>query len=412
MRTTKTTPTTSRGCGGRPAMTRFYHHPLSLAPLRQQQVLMALCLIFTLLLRCCRVDGFRTSCSPFRRRCMIAPVHDVWALGASVSASTSSSSSARGGMGMAGTRGGGAGGSSKKKNSKKGTAKAASAAATAAPPFDVSASLLRLEKTYDRLLLEASKRQLQLESEDDDFECDDDSTTATEYVIATRDRKVLPDWVPVAQLIVVNVNDNLVQAAVSSFCREIHHVAGLACNTFRSIPRQGLEYSVEPAESFYKFVYDAVVEKSASDAPLMTTAEARRVLGIDVNDASSTGGGAGGTHADLKRKYRARSFECHPDRVRHAADLDDAAREQSAIEYAQVQLAYETLLGSGSVRREGRTWYESLGGKERTDFRPTGLLPLRQAEQRLQDVESAVMGLDPQLVQSFVARSLASKQQS
>ena len=315
-------------------------------------------------------------------------------------------------MGMAGTRGsGGGGGSSKKKNSKKGLTTAASS--VAAPSFDASASLLRLEKTYDRLLLEASKRQLQLESDDDDFEYDD-ATTSAEYVIAARDGKVLPDWVPVAQLIVVNVDDDglLVQAGVSSFCREIHHVAGLACNTFRSIPRQGLEYSVEPAESFYKFVYDAVVERSASsDASLMTMAEARRVLGINTNDASTTAP-TSGTHAELKRQYRARAFECHPDRIRHAAHLDDAAREQSALEYAQVQLAYETLLGSGFVRREGRTWYESLGGKERTEFRPTGLLPLRQAEQRLQGTESAVMGLDPQLVQSFVARSLASKQQS
>jgi hypothetical protein len=322
-----------------------------------------------------------------------------------------------------------------------------SSSAKSTTPFDVAASVLRHEKVYDKLLLQAAKRMASEESDDYDDESDSHHHVL-EFVVAARDGNVLPDWVPIGQLVVaVDPNSRhggallsldggddddraealLARAGVSAHCRELHHVAGLASNLFRSIPRQHMKYSVEPAGSFNKHVYDKVIEVPA--ATEMSTVEARRVLKIE----------EGGTLHDLKLQYRRRSMECHPDRVRHrpSSSSTDGSASASAIasaesgagaaaaasdggsdEFSRVKLAYETLLGSGAMRRDGSTWYESLGGRERSDFVAVELMSLREAADAGFGVEdsdsdsgirSAVMGLDPSLVQSFVARSRASK---
>jgi hypothetical protein len=338
----------------------------------------------------------------------------------------------------------------KQKASSSGTSKKSSSSpassSTSTTPFDVSASVLRHEKVYDQLLLQAAKRRASEES--DDYDDDDESDShhhVLEFVVAARDGNVLPDWVPIGQLVVAVDPDSrhggallsldgydddraealLARAGVSAHCRELHHVAGLASNLFRTIPRQHMKYSVEPAESFNKHVYDKVIEVPA--ATEMSTVEARRVLKIE----------EGGTLRDLKLQYRRRSMECHPDRVRHrpsssstdgsasasaessagaAATTSDGGSDGGSDEFSRVKLAYETLLGSGAMRRDGSTWYESLGGRERSDFVAVELMSLREAaaagfggEGSDGGIRSAVVGLDPSLVQSFVARSRASK---
>jgi hypothetical protein len=325
----------------------------------------------------------------------------------------------------------------KQKTSSSGSPKKLSSSASSSKsstPFDVSASVLRHEKKYDQLLLQSAKR-MAVEDDDDDDDDSDSHDHILEFVVAARDGNVLPDWVPIGQLIVavdprsrngrlLNVDDGaearLAQAGVSAHCRELHHVAGLASNTFRTIPRQHVRYAIEPAESFYKHVYDKVVEVSPTAE--MSTVEARKVLKIE----------EGGTLRDLKLQYRRRSMECHPDRIRHHPSTTAASsttettpndakttveESDAGDEFSRVKLAYETLLGSGSMRKEGSSWYESLGGRERSDFAVLELMSLREAsdagfgvvEGSDTGIQSAIMGIDPSLVQSFVARSRASK---
>jgi hypothetical protein len=359
----------------------------------------------------------------------------------SLSASSSSSRSREGGfgggMGMGQTSSSSTNSKTKKQRiSSSGTPKKPSSSASSSKsstPFDVSASVLRHEKSYDQLLLQAAKRMAAEEDDDDD---DSDSHYhILEFVVAARDGIVLPDWVPIGQLIVavdpnsrngrlLNVDDGaearLAQAGVSAHCRELHHVAGLASNTFRTIPRQHVRYAIEPAESFYKHVYDKVVDVPPTAE--MSTVEARKVLKIE----------EGGTLRDLKLQYRRRSMECHPDRIRHHPSTTAASstaettpndakttvgESDAGDEFSRVKLAYETLLGSGSMRKEGSSWYESLGGRERSDFAVLELISLREAadagfgvvEGSDTGIQSAIMGIDPSLVQSFVARSRASK---
>jgi hypothetical protein len=68
------------------------------------------------------------------------------------------------------------------------------------------------------------------------------------------------------------------------------------------------------------------------------------------------------------------------------------------------------------VRREGSTWYESLGGRGRSEFAAVPLLPAAPdgppgppGDDLGAGLEAALAGLDPELVQSFVARSLSSR---
>jgi len=137
----------------------------------------------------------------------------------------------------------------------------------------------------------------------------------------------------------------------------------------------------------------------------MTTDQARKVLQITESNLSLR---------EIKQIYRKRSFECHPDRLSASRgyELTEAEKSIQGEEFSKIKLAYETLLESGAVRKSGSSWYESLGGRSRTDFvGPIDLIPLASAKTELaiSCVDSAVVGLEPEMVQSFVARSLAGK---
>ena len=83
--------------------------------------------------------------------------------------------------------------------------------------------------------------------------------------------------------------------------------------------------------------------------------------------------------------------------------------EGATAEFGRVNRAYDTL--SSGVREEGVSWYESLGGKERTGFvGPINLLPMGAAQESMtrHKAEAALCGLDPEMVQTFVARHLRS----
>ena len=310
---------------------------------------------------------------------------------------------------------------------------------TQSQPFNVNASLLRLEKNYDDLTRAAAKNLMKERYEDDD-----DDIVTTEYVVAARAHGYVSDWVPVAQICLARpaslvhagdggVSDPLVRAAVSCYCRELSLVASLGARVFQSVPRNLLQYAVETSDSFHKHVISAVEDdpressKSGSSrkqdgepsSTKMTKQEARQVLQLP--DGTSTTD----DKSEIKQAYRKLSFQFHPDRFARGAaaaaataERSQAQVQESADQYTRIQLAYETLTSGLRGASSSLSWYESLGGRARsTDFLgPIELWPLATAQDILQQqkeaalVESAVVGLDPDLVQGFVTR--ANSQQS
>mmetsp|Transcript_10243 Transcript_10243/g.30039 ORF Transcript_10243/g.30039 Transcript_10243/m.30039 type:complete len:366 (+) Transcript_10243:207-1304(+) len=298
------------------------------------------------------------------------------------------------------------GGKNKGKN-KKGPAAASST------PFDVSASIIRLEKKYDELMLNAAKDLQREEAEANSYSSwasGEIEMITSEYVVAARassttNNKSVLDWVPIAQLCLKRpetefhdgASDALVQTAISVYCRELSHLATAGAPVFATMARNEIQYSVESVDSFHKYVYDDVVEGKATKSPdqAMTKAQARETLGVEATAEKS----------DIKKAYRKLSFELHPDRFEGTPDECEAA----TVQFGRVQLAYDTL--SSGVREEGVSWYESLGGKERTGFvGPVNLLPMAAAKETMtrKKADGALCGLDPVMVQSFVARHLRS----
>eukprot|EP00536_Pseudo-nitzschia_multiseries_P002068 jgi/Psemu1/294682/fgenesh1_pm.27_\ len=323
------------------------------------------------------------------------------------------------GMGMGGaTKSKKKGGKNKSKNKGSNKGKGLSSPASSSTPFDVNSSIIRLEKKYDELMRDAAKN-LQREEEEansySSWSSGEIEPITSEYVVAARraasstssaGTKSVLDWVPIAQLCLKRpetefhdgASDELVQTAVSVYCRELSFLAAAGAPVFATMARNEIQYSVESVDSFHKYVYDEVVEGKATKSPdqAMTKAQARETLGIEADTTDK---------ADIKKAYRRLSFELHPDRFEGTPEECEAATAR----FGRVQLAYDTL--SSGVREEGVSWYESLGGKERTGFvGPVNLLPMAAAKETMtrKKAEGALCGLDPVMVQSFVARHLRS----
>jgi len=271
--------------------------------------------------------------------------------------------------------------------------------------FDVNASMLRLEKKYDELLLAAAKRMAK-EDEDPRLVNNDDGSEdkiTSEYVVAARAISKMggvKDWIPFAQICLTRPEseyDNskdVVQAAISTYCRELSHIAVFGAPVFSSVARNDLQYGIEPIDSFHKHVYDSVIEGTVEQD--MTKSAAREALGLQKDETDK---------GIIKQAYRRLSFELHPDRFEGSPEERNAASER----FARVKLAYETL--SSGVRQEGVSWYESLGGRARTEFLgPISLLPMATAQEQMtrRKAEGAIVGLEKDLIQTFVARNLRS----
>jgi hypothetical protein len=304
------------------------------------------------------------------------------------------------GMGMGATK------TPKNKNGKKGGAKTSSS-------FNVNASMLRLEKQYDEIMLASAKQLAKKDKEEDPRWASDtnDNKITREYVVAARaatKQGGIRDWVPIAQLCLARPeneyddtsSEEIIQNVISSYCRELSYVAAFGAPVFSKVARNDVQYSVEPMDSFQKFVYDSVV-KGGSDQDI-SKAEARKTLGLEkTNDDAMIEKSA------IKQAYRQMSFQLHPDRFEGTPEECEEAKER----FARVKLSYETL-NSGVRADDGSSWYESLGGRARTEFvGPVNLLPLAVAEEQMErkKVEGALCGLDRDLIQSFVARNLRSE---
>jgi len=297
------------------------------------------------------------------------------------------------GMGMAA--------STKQKGNGMGKKNGANGKSGASTAFDVSASMLRLEKRYDELLMAAAKQTAKDDDEEGGSSAGEKITS--EYIVAARSIAKsggVKDWVPFAQLCLVrpeseydNAHD-VVQAAVSSYCRELSSIAAFGAPVFATLARSDLQYSIEPIQSFQKFVYDTVIEGVTEQD--MTKKVARETLGLDQNESDKT---------VIKQSYRKLSFELHPDRFEGSPEEQEAAAER----FGRVKLAYEML--SSGVRQDGVSWYESLGGRARTEFKgPINLLPLAAAQEQMtrRNAEGGLQGIDKDLIQTFVARNLRS----
>ena len=310
----------------------------------------------------------------------------------------------------------------KKKGGKKDKKKSTS------PPYDVSAALIKNEKLYEELMAESTKA---LMNDDDDHYGGIDLTT--EYIIAARAKPDnngssqfvgASDWVPVAQLCIVrsisqddnkdddheSVMESTLTAAVSYFCREINYLGCLSApSAFKSLPRNNVEYGIEPIESFMKHVYEDVIEGknnnngsssgssngNSSTSNGMSKAQAREILELD----------AGVTDAALiKTAYKKQSFKYHPDRI------SEEDRETLSERFYEIKQAYETL-NSGVRNKDAngsqQSWYASLGGRDRNDFLgPISLLSMEKAGALCNKAfKSAVVGIDPDLTMAFVARN-------
>jgi len=283
--------------------------------------------------------------------------------------------------------------------------------------FDVPKSLLKSEKIYDKMSSDAAKAR---NSDDEDY-----ISMVSEYVIAARGAPTngpsisdaISDWVPVAQLCIKRPvgyesqcpprEDKFVQLAISHFRREIFFAASLSAPIFNTIPRNAIEYSVEPLDSFQKFVYDEVIEggktQNANNGMIMTKSDARRVLNLteDCNDKM-----------EIKKSYRSLLFSLHPDRF-VGIDRSEDEIQNANNEFSKVRLAYESLtsgLRSNGSDTKTTSWYESLGGRSRTDF--SGVIEMIPVENRKDSVieghKCAIAGLTSEVAMAFVTRNQAS----
>lgn len=329
-----------------------------------------------------------------------------------ITPSQSTTLSMAAGMGMGTT--------SKKKNGSKGTGKKATKDKKNTASFDVAKALIKSEKLYDELLTESSKAYAAAEYEDDVIDITSEYVVAARVKPGTSSTSAASDWIPVAQVCVVRPIhgedkdgelDPSVPTAVSYFCREIHHAACRASpSTFQSLPRNIIEYSVEPYHSFVKYVYEEVIEGKSSSGSIeedgttvaMTKTKAREVLGLETGCKDAL---------LIKQAYKKLMFELHPDRFANDERAPDQI-EAASKRFLSVKIAYEALTSGIRVddaNGDAKSWYASLGGKSRTEFvGPIELVSIEKAGSFCQKAfKAAVASVDPDVSMAFVARNQA-----
>ena len=298
--------------------------------------------------------------------------------------------------------------------------------------FDASAALLRSEKKFEELGALASKTLTsRTDNYDDDETFQEQDVIHSEFVIAARctpegkrqsGAAALSDWVPVAQLAMMRSTSDSkakehVHTSVSYYCREIFHAAQSAAPIFKSFPRNSIQYSAEPLDSFFKFVYDDIIEHAKEKAhdkgsdTVMTRKHARNVLELPADSKDDL--------SEIKLSYRKLSMQYHPDRL-IGQDMTPEEKEEFSKKFTQIKVAYETLCSGirDSSDASSLSWYESLGGRERNEFfMIEQLYPLEEAKAAMEQnaktckFQSAVAGLDPDTVMAFVARNQAASRQ-
>ena len=184
-------------------------------------------------------------------------------------------------------------------------------------------------------------------------------------------------------------------ASVSEVAKEVYTALSFTIPSLKGVSPNSVEYSIESFSSWEKYVFP-VWDSEGSDQQKPTSK----------NDAWEALELEPGSDADaIKQAYRKLSMKYHPDQ-----NPDDPVAEDKL---QAVQAAYSVL--GKDTHSAGMSWYEALGGTERTDFH--GPLTLQAVGVRRLgwelEVEDggwrvAVAQLEPELVQFFASRNTLS----
>lgn len=226
----------------------------------------------------------------------------------------------------------------------------------------------------------------------------------------------LTDWVPVCQLCILDGKDNdmdeaFIAQCAATYAKEVHYALTTQIPSLAKVAAPLLEYAAEPMPSFEKYVYPLFDPsfKEKESGGTMGKKEATAIL-FPGDDAEAQGAADAGT---IKRAHRKMSMKFHPDA---GAGLDASEVEANAVLFRLVQEAYSVL--GAETHSQGMSWYEAVGGTERSDF--TGSLPLgdlkigavAEGAQKGHAAgggcwSQAVQALDPDIPNFFATRNAA-----
>ncbi|GMI43825.1 hypothetical protein TrCOL_g3097 [Triparma columacea] len=264
--------------------------------------------------------------------------------------------------------------------------------------FDAPAALLKSEKLYEELE-KCAFREVVSDSETESI--------FREYVITARSAScpALSDWVPICLLGLHTsttatdlFESGIISDAVSTYCREIVQAGVVGSKAFREVGTNSIEYAVESQSSFTDFVYDKVYNvKKQDNGGTMKRSDALKVLGLE----------DGFEKAKLKTVYRKLTMKYHPDRF--VGEGTEEESKAASDKFDEAKRAYELL--DGAIVEEGGSWYESLGGKERNEFKTVSVQKIgvkRLGEEMKLDLggwRAAVRCLDSEIIGFFMSRN-------
>jgi DnaJ-class molecular chaperone len=111
--------------------------------------------------------------------------------------------------------------------------------------------------------------------------------------------------------------------------------------------------------------------------------------------------------SDLKSVYRKLTMKYHPDRFVGEGMEEEASA--ASDKFDEAKRAYELL--EGGMVEEGGSWYESLGGRERNEFKTVNVQKIgvkRLGEEMKLDLggwRAAVRCLDSDIISFFMSRN-------
>lgn len=221
----------------------------------------------------------------------------------------------------------------------------------------------------------------------------------------------LCDWVPVVFMSTLSndsliINNDFLSTSVTSLAREIYAALIITIPSLASgkIPPQHIEYSCEVGSSFEKHVYTAYeegknwlnIDSTKVYKENLKKLDSIRCLfdGEDPTNSPIKNNGDDINKDMIKKQYRKMSMKYHPDRMQFNIKDDDKIKVQGKSQhimnqendddmiikdmiikdeiyyqnkFREIQDSYDYLSSLDQLSDDDskRSWYESLGGKER-----------------------------------------------